>query len=40
VLREVEKYLESALEENQPQQFALDNRAESHFTIISAAIRA
>lgn len=37
---EVEKYLESAHEENQPQQFALDNRTASHTDIISVAIPA
>jgi hypothetical protein len=40
VFTEVEKYLESAHEENQPQQFALDNRTASYIAIISAAIPA
>jgi hypothetical protein len=40
VFTEVEKYLESAHEENQPQQFALDNRTASHIAIISVAIPA
>jgi hypothetical protein len=40
VFNEVEKYLESAHEENQPQQFGLGNRIESHIAIISAAISA
>jgi len=40
VFTEVEKYLESTHEGNQPQKFALDNRTESHIAIISAAIPA
>jgi hypothetical protein len=38
VFSEVEKYLDSAHEENQPRQFALGNRTASHIAIISAAI--
>jgi hypothetical protein len=37
---EVEKYLESSHEENQPQQLALDHTAASHIVIISAAMPA
>jgi len=40
VFTEIEKYLASAHEEKQPQQFALDNRTESHVSIISTAIPA